>query len=172
VLASAAEASVTAEPKSFHLPDGRLAFNKLLRAFAAFWREHGLALQTAMPYPEAAPQLVLMAFLQRIVNGGGYIDREYGVGRGRVDLLLRWPYRGGDGAPQVQRRAIEIKVWRAGRADPRKQGLEQLDDYLGQLRLARGVLVIFDRRKPRRVAAPRFEDTSTPSGRAVRLLRA
>jgi hypothetical protein len=172
VLASAAEESVTADPQSFVLPDGRLAFNKLLRAFAAFWQEHGAALQTAMPYPEAAPQLVLMAFFQRIVNGGGYIDREYGVGRGRVDLLLRWPYRGGDGARKVQRRAIELKVWRAGRPDPKKQGLEQLDGYLGLRRLARGLLVIFDRRKPRRVAVPRFEDTTTPSGRTVRLLRA
>ena len=36
----------------------------------------------------------------------------------------------------------------------------------------RGVLVIFDRRRPRRVPVPRFEDTTTPSGRAVRLLRA
>ncbi len=33
-----------------------------------------------------------MAYLQRTVNGGGYIDREYGVGRGRIDLLVRWPY--------------------------------------------------------------------------------
>jgi hypothetical protein len=172
VLASAAEESVTADPKSFVLPDGRLAFNKLLRAFAAFWQEHGPALQTAMPYPEAAPQLVLMAFMQRIVNGGGYIDREYGVGRGRVDLLLRWPYRGADGTRKVQRRAVELKVWRAGRADPKKQGLEQLDGYLAQLRLGRGVLVIFDRRRPRRAAAPRFEETTAPSGRAVRVMRA
>ncbi len=172
VLASAAEESVTADPKSFVLPDGRLAFTRLLRAFAAFWQEHGLALQTAMPYPEAAPQLVLMAFMQRIVNGGGYIDREYGVGRGRVDLLLRWPYRGKDGSRHVQRRALEIKEWRASRVDPEKQGLAQLDGYLKQLRLTRGVLVIFDRRNPRRVAPPRFQDTTTTSGRAVRLLRA
>ena len=172
VLASAAEESVLSDPQSFILPDGRLAFKALLRAFAASWQEHGLALQTAMPYPEAAPQLVLMAFLQRLVNGGGYIDREYGVGRGRVDLLLRWPYRGKDGARRVQRRALEIKVWRAGRPDPRTQGLEQLDGYLAQIRLGRGVLVIFDRRKPGRVAAPRFEDATTPSGRVVRLMRA
>jgi hypothetical protein len=40
-------------------------------------------------YHEVAPQLVLMAWLQRIVNGGGYVEREYGVGRGRTDLLVR-----------------------------------------------------------------------------------
>ena len=172
VLASAAEASITAEPRSFVLPDGRLAFKRLLREFAGFWTEHGLALQAAMPYHEAAPQLVLMAWLQRLVNGGGYIDREYGVGRGRVDLLVRWPYRRKDGTRALQRRAVEIKVWRPGQADPLKRGLEQLDGYLGQMRLARGVLVIFDRRKPGRAAAPRFEETRTPKGRTVRLLRA
>jgi hypothetical protein len=172
VLAGAVEESIVAEPRSFVLPDGRLAFKKLLREFASFWAEHGLALQTSMPYHEAAPQLVLMAWLQRLVNGGGYIDREYGVGRGRVDLLVRWPYRRNDGAKAVQKRALEIKVWRPGQADPYERGLEQLDGYLAQMRLARGVLVIFDRRKPGRAVKPRFEDTNTPSGRAVRLLRA
>jgi hypothetical protein len=172
VLAGAAEESIVVEPRSFVLPDGRLAFKKLLREFADFWAEHGLALQAAMPYHEAAPQLVLMAWLQRLVNGGGQIDREYGVGRGRVDLLIRWPYRLQDGTKAVQRRALEIKVWRPGQADPCKRGLEQLDGYLGQMRLASGVLVIFDRRKPGRAGKPRFEDTKTPKGRAVRLLRA
>jgi hypothetical protein len=113
-----------------------------------------------------------MAWLQRLVNGGGQIDREYGVGRGRVDLQVRWPYRLADGTSAVQRRALEIKVWRPDQADPRKRGLEQLDGYLEQMRLARGVLVIFDRRKPDRPVKPRFEDTKTPKGRVVRLLRA
>ncbi len=71
-----------------------------------------------MPYHAVAPQLVLMAWMQRLVNGGGYIDREYGVGRGRVDLLVRRPYHRSDGTKAVQRRALEIKVWRAGLADP------------------------------------------------------
>ena len=42
-------------------------------------------------YAEACPQLLLQAFLQRIVNGGGYIDCEYGLGRKRTDLLIRMP---------------------------------------------------------------------------------
>ncbi len=44
-----------------------------------------------------------MAFLQRVVNGGGFIDREYGVGRRRIDLLVRWPYAGEHGQHQWQR---------------------------------------------------------------------
>ncbi|MBK8257546.1 MAG: AAA family ATPase [Polyangiaceae bacterium] len=171
VLAGAVEANVTDEPRAFVLPDGRLAFRRLLRAFTRFWREHGDALLGATPYHEVAPQLVFMAFLQRIVNGGGYVDREYGVGRGRVDLLVRWPYRLANGRMAVQRRAIEIKVWRPQSPDPVKKGLVQLDGYLAHLGLRRGTLVLFDRRK-KAAQKPVFLDKTTPSGRSVRLLRA
>jgi hypothetical protein len=171
VLAGKVEANVTDEPRAFVLPDGRLAFRKLLRAFGRFWREHGAALLGATPYHEVAAQLVFMAFLQRIVNGGGYVDREYGVGRGRIDLLVRWPYRLPDGRAAVQRRAIEIKVWRPRSADPLNKGLSQLDGYLSELGLRRGTLVIFDRRN-KAVCRPRFLDTTTRAGRTVRLLRA
>lgn len=99
------------------------------------------------------------------------MDREYGVGRGRIDLLVRWPYELPDGRRAVQRRAIELKVWRPGAPDPLKKGLLQLDGYLASLGLRRGTLVIFDRRR-KPAARPRFLDTTTPAGRTVRLLRA
>ena len=34
-----------------------------------------------------------MAFLQRIINGQGRIEREYAAGRGRVDLAIEWQGR-------------------------------------------------------------------------------
>ncbi|MCG5500805.1 hypothetical protein [Ectothiorhodospira lacustris] len=37
---------------------------------------------------EASPQLLMQAFLQRFVNGGGRITREYGLGRKRTDLFI------------------------------------------------------------------------------------
>lgn len=97
VLTTGVEVNVLADPRAFVLPDGRLDFPLLLREFAEFWCEHGEILTNAQHYHEAAPQLVLMGFLQRTVNGGGYIDREYGVGRGRIDLLVRWPWTTPDG---------------------------------------------------------------------------
>jgi hypothetical protein len=172
VLASYAEERIDASPASFVLPDGRLAFRRLLRAFAAFWREHGEVLASGMPYPEVAPQLVLMAFLQRIVNGGGFIDREYGVGRGRIDLLVRFPYAKPGGGRLVQRRALELKVWRQGRKDPLREGLAQIDAYLASLRLGRGTLVIFDARGRLARKAPRFEEVKSPRGRVITLIRA
>src|SRR5262249_20072573 len=130
VLAGSVEPEIVAEPRSFVLPDGRLDFRRILREFAAFWRENGDVLATGLPYHEVSPQLVLMAFLQRVVNGGGFIDREYGIGRGRIDLLVRWPYRDAGGGRAWQREALELKVWRDKTKDPLAKGLEQLDGYL------------------------------------------
>jgi hypothetical protein len=173
VLAGNAEPKVVVEPKSFVLPDGRLDFERLLREFATFWGEHGEVLAAGMTYQEVAPQLVLMAFLQRVVNGGGQVDREYGVGRGRIDLLVRWPYQEA-GQRRLQRHALELKVWREGEKDPLEKGLAQLDDYLNRLGLDEGVLVIFDRRAETggTEARTRIEPAQAPSGRKVTVLRA
>ena len=174
VLASPAQDEVFAEPRSFVLPDGRLDLDKILHDFAEFWREHGDVLSTGMPYHEVAPQLVLMAFLQRVVNGGGFIDREYGIGRGRIDLLVRWRYTDAAGKPCWQRAALELKVWRDKQRDPLDKGLSQLDGYLDKTGLSTGVLVIFDRRTDAEdiEARTRFEQAVTPAGRRVTLLRA
>lgn len=171
VLAVRVEREVTVEPRSFVAPDGRLDLRRLLEEFAAFWALHGEVLAGRIPYPEAAPHLVLMAYLQRVVNGGGYVDREYGVGRGRIDLLVRWPFDEG-GRRAWQQEAVELKVWKDGRADPLPLGLEQLDHYLERLSLDHGTLVVFDRRRDRRptAARTRLEQATTPSGRAVTVL--
>jgi len=160
------------------MPDGRLDMARLLHEFAGFWREHGEVLESRLPYHEVAPQLVLMAYLQRIVNGGGYVDREYGVGRGRIDLCVRFPYAGPDGRRAWQREALELKVWASGKPDPKpdpkEDGLAQLEAYLTRLGLEQGALVIFDRRAEALPipARTRFEEARTPNGLAVTLLRA
>jgi hypothetical protein len=172
VLSAVVEGNVTAEPRSFVLPDGRLDLGRILREFAEFWIEHGEILTGALAYHEVAPQLVLMAYLQRVVNGGGYIDREYGVGRGRIDLCVRWPYREADGARTWQREALELKVWAKGKPDPLGRGLLQLEGYLDLLGLGRGVLAIFDRR-PEALpieARTRFEAARTAKGYEVTVL--
>lgn len=174
VLADSTEAAITAAPSSFRFDDGRIDFPRLLREFASFWGQHGDILTSRDNYHEAATQLVLMGYLHRIVNGAGHIDREIGVGRGRIDLLIRQPYRDNDGTRAEQREAIEIRVWAGHHGDPLAEVLAQLDGYLHRLALDTGTLVIFDRRP---VAKPIPERTEygtarTPSGRTVTLLRA
>ncbi|MCP3915746.1 MAG: ATP-binding protein, partial [bacterium] len=165
--------------RSFVLPDGGLDTDDLLDAFVDFWREHAESFLSRQPYSEAAAQLVCMAYFQRIVNGGcrplggtegglRSIDREYVVGSGRIDLCIRWPMADGT----VQRFALELKVWRPGRADPEKAGLGHLNRYLSRLGLDEGTLVIFDQRPS---AAPFAErgsrKTRIVDGRKILVLR-
>ncbi|MDY0301784.1 MAG: AAA-like domain-containing protein, partial [Trichlorobacter sp.] len=51
--------------------DHRLDMTKLLTAFQQFFREHSDIWSEGFSYKEAAPQLLMQAFLQRIINGGG-----------------------------------------------------------------------------------------------------
>ncbi|GAA0954156.1 hypothetical protein GCM10009550_37050 [Actinocorallia libanotica] len=104
-----------------------------------------------------------MGWLHRVVNGGGLIDREYAIGRGRIDLLIRWPLP--DRTEQWE--AIELKVHRPGRPDPLTRGLVQLDRHLDRLGLAQGTLVVFDQHSE----LPTFTETTSPSGRTITLLR-
>jgi len=123
-LTEGIEASLGAVRPSWLTPNGQLSLEKLQEAFLKFWRQHGAPLLKAAPYAEVAPQLVLMAFLNRVANGGGRVEREYAIGSGRLDLLLE--YKG-------VRLAIECKVKRPGRRDPVGAGLDQLDEYLSGL---------------------------------------
>lgn len=145
--------------------DGTLDAERLLDAFLAFWRRHGQPLLRAAPYHEVAPHLVLMAFLDRVANGGGRVEREYALGRGRMDLLLVY---------RDVRLAIELKVWRPGAGDPLTEGLEQLDGYLARMGLGEGWLVIFDRRPDALPLEERLgvDPATTPAGRSVRVIRA
>jgi hypothetical protein len=132
-------------------PDGRLDISKLLRDFQQFFRENIESWREGFDYKEAGFQLLLQAFLQRIVNGGGLIEREYALGRGRVDLLVRWRYPSDAtrSAQREQRIVLELKTIRASSHDPNKalpDGLEQTARYAEQSDAAEAHLVICDER--------------------------
>jgi len=129
VLTNILEISVGSIRPSWLTQNGQLSLEKLQEAFLKFWRQHGAPLLKAAPYAEVAPQLVLMAFLNRVANGGGRVEREYAIGSGRLDLLLE--YKG-------VRLAIECKVQRPDGNDALTEGLEQLDEYLAGLGWAEG----------------------------------
>ncbi len=119
---------------------GRLDVEKLMAAFQTFFRENSEHWRQRFDYQEAWPQLLLQAFLQRIVNGGGRIEREFGLGRRRVDLLILWTQGG-----RLQRFAVECKVLRKGLESTISEGLEQIADYMDGCAAEAGHLVIFDR---------------------------
>ena len=146
--------------------DGRLDMPRLLAAFQQFFREHSEHWLQLFEYREAGPQLLLQAFLQRIVNGGGQIYREYGLGRKRTDLLVVWPtslvatsppaslIQKGDSRAQelspTQRIVLELKVigggrWKGSVESAIREGLEQTAAYMDRCAALEGHLLIFDR---------------------------
>ncbi|BAU13012.1 unknown protein [Leptolyngbya sp. NIES-3755] len=165
VLTITPSASLPQIQPTWLTPEGALNPDKLLEAFLTFWRQHGEPLLNSASYHEIAPHLVLMAFLHRVVNGGGTLEREYAIGSDRMDLCLRYG--------QVTL-GIELKVWRTNRADPKTAGLNQLEGYLARLGLETGWLVIFDRRRNAAPIEERLatELATTPQGRTVTIVRA
>jgi hypothetical protein len=165
MLALTAQASLPHIRPTWLTNAGTLDLERLRAAFLVFWQQHGEPLLGTAPYPEIAPHLVLMAFLHRVANGGGTLEREYAIGRDRMDLCLRY------GAVTL---GIEIKTWRARRSDPLGDGLAQLDGYLARLGQATGWLVIFDQRPgaPPIETRTTTEEATTPSGRTVSVIRA
>ncbi len=160
------------EPAWYIRPDGRMDLPKLLAAFQQFFREHSESWVERFDYREAGPQLLMQAFLQRIVNhvlsevegGGGRVEREYGLGRMRTDLLVVWPVssqssgiRGQESGASiplpastpasraVQRAVIELKLLHKSLDATLADGLRQTWEYADRCAAGEAYLVIFDR---------------------------
>jgi hypothetical protein len=114
--------------------DGGLDMDGLLKGFQEFWRENSDIWIEKYQYKEAAPHLILQAFLQRVINGGGTIDREYATGRRRIDLCVHF---------HGQKFPIEIKLHYGEKTLP--DGHVQLGQYMETLGCDKGWLVIFNR---------------------------
>ena len=164
VLAYVTTASIGYVQPIWLSEQGEFLGDRLLEAFLLFWRQHGEPLFASTPYPEIATHLVLMAFLHRVVNGGGTLEREYAIGSGKMDICLRY------GKVTL---GMELKVWRDRRPDPLKEGLPQLDKYLSGLSLDKGWLVIFDRRSglPPLCDRTTTENVISPAGREIIVIR-
>ncbi len=147
-LMYAEEDMILHETQWYVKPDGDLDMDGLLTGFQGFFREHSEHWIERFQYKEAGPQLLLQAFLHRIVNAGGRIEREYALGRRRTDLLIVWPPRPEGvvepGAP-AHRHVVECKILRGGIAATIREGVEQTLDYMDKCRGESGHLVIFDR---------------------------
>ena len=133
--------------------DGSLDVVELLTAFQTFFREHSEHWVKRFAYREAGPQLLLQAFLQRIVNSGGRIEREYGLGKMRTDLLIVWPQ-----GEQTRKFVIECKVLHRSLEQTLAEGLEQTAEYMDRCDAEAGHLVVFDRREGRRWTDKVFRD--------------
>ena len=133
-LAYAKQEEILQQLSWYQKADGLLDMHKLLAGFTEFYRESADVWLEKFAYKESGPHILLLAFLQRIINGGGRIHREYALGRKRVDLRIDW---------KSQRFVIEIKIYRT-KAD-RLKGLQQTAEYMDISGATEGHLVLFDR---------------------------
>ena len=143
-LTFSTQLTIAQDPLWYVQPDGRLDMPKLLTAFQDFFRQHSEHWIERFDYKEAGPQLLLQAFLQRIVNGGGRVEREYGLGHMRTDLLVIWSVPSGEGEA-TQRVVIELKLLYQSLEATLAAGLAQTWKYMDRCGAEAGHLVIFDR---------------------------
>ena len=153
------------EEKTGYLAEDTLDIERLLKGFQAFYCENGEQWGLRLAYREAGPQLLLQAYLQRVVNGGGRVEREYALGRRRTDLLVRWPLA----ADRERRIVLECKVRRARDAMKSllEQGLEQTRDYMDRCGTAEGHLIVFESDQSKTWEERLFRREETKNGASV-----
>ena len=150
-LTHVVQGSIMRRAESFLDGAGRLDVPKLMGDFQAYFRQHSEAWGMTVKYMAASAQLLLHAYLQKVFNSGGRIEREYAMGRGRTDLLLLWPQGGQWGRGKVSRHVIECKALRQGRslATTVRQGVRQTAGYMDRCAAESGHLLVFDQRPGR-----------------------
>jgi len=107
--------------------------NILLVEFQDFYSERSESWLDKFSFHESGKQLLLMAFLQRIVNGGGKTTREMAVGRGRTDLVIEY-----EGDTFVLELKIRHKNYNSTKA------YTQLIRYLDIKKQPQGYLILFE----------------------------
>jgi hypothetical protein len=122
-----------------YIKAGKININALLKNFQSFWRENSeiwveCYKKHLYQYDEAAPHLVIQAFLQRVINGGGSISREMALGKNRADICIEW---------EEQKYPIELKLYKGVKTI--KESTEQILKYMERVGSKEGWVVIFDR---------------------------
>ena len=122
-----------------YIVNGKIDINTLLKEFQGFWRENSEIWtkrykENFYRYDEAAPHLVIQAFLQRVINDGGQIVREMALGTRRADICIEW---------ENQKYPVELKILKDKKSIP--EALVQLSSYIDKCGAKEGWLVVFDR---------------------------
>jgi hypothetical protein len=135
------------ETLNLQTAEGQLDINLSLKEFQKFWKRNSEKWEEVLSkekndlnYAAAFPHIFLTAFLQRILNGGGRIEREYAAGRGRMDMAIEYG---------KQLFVIEIKLLRDNDTSEivLKEGVKQIRAYRDKVGPdIPSYLIIFDRR--------------------------
>jgi hypothetical protein len=146
---------------SRYLKNGRVDMDCLMRDFQQFWRENSAIWREKFDYKEAAPHLIMMAFLQRVANGGGQIIRDIASGTGHLDICLIYENR---------KYPVELKI-RYGDKYIVK-GLNQIAKYMDIFDCDEGWMVVFDRRSTVKWVDKIYMKKETTDGKTVTIVGA
>ena len=152
------DAMIRSVPETPWVKEDGLDMAGLMAAFQQFWRENSGADRNIMGYRESVPHLVLMAFLQRVTNGGGHINREMALGTGRLDLCVE--FRGA-------RYAIEVKTSDNFQGE---KSYGQCAQYLDTLGLAEGWMPIFEKSKEKTWDEKIYSRDETVDGKTIHVI--
>ena len=144
------QSSIVNQEQEWYLKkDNSVDMIKLLKAFQQFFRTNSNSWIERFDYKEAGPQLLLQAFLQRLINGGGRINREYGLGRKRTDIFIEWPIDKEKGffGEKIQKVIIETKILYGNLETTIQKGIEQTFEYGDIVGAKEQHLIIFNRDK-------------------------
>ena len=130
----------------------------MLQDFQQFWRENSDVWQERFQYKEAAPHLILQAFLQRVFNGGGDVQREMATGKERLDLCITY---------HDKKYPIELKINRGKQSVER--GIEQIAGYMDTLGCSEGWLVVFDRNQEKSWDEKIYQKMEVVNGKTVNI---
>ena len=152
------DAMIRNVPETPWVKDDGLDMAGLMAAFQRFWRENAGADRDIMGYREAVPHLVLMAFLQRVTNGGGQINREMALGAGRLDLCVE--FRGA-------RYAVEVKTSDNFKGE---KSYAQCAKYLDNLGLTEGWMPIFEKSRDKTWDEKIYTRDETVDGKTIHII--
>lgn len=119
---------------------GMLNIPKLLTVFRIFFRDFYPSWVEDFQYKEVGPQLLTLAFLNRIISDNGTIEFLYGIGRMCTNIIMYWPYPQG-----VQKVVLELRMidnWGVEKA--LTKGGEHLAEFSKSISGTESHLLIFD----------------------------
>ncbi|MDR2233124.1 MAG: ATP-binding protein [Tannerella sp.] len=140
--------------------NGSVDMNLLLKDFQQFWRENSDIWQERFQYKEAAPHLILQAFLQRVFNGGGDVHREMATGKDRLDLCINY---------KDKKYPVEIKINRG--PESIEKGIDQTLRYMNTLGCPEGWLVVFDRDPNKSWDEKIHQETERQDGKTIHIFK-
>jgi hypothetical protein len=125
------QVSLPQNPLWYVLHNGKLDIEKVLNQFVVFYKENGEMITKRQLYTESAHHLSFMAWLQRLVNGGGIVRREYALGLKFIDLLVEFA---------GEKFAFELKTENHYK---REDALKQVSEYASRLGVSSVYLIVF-----------------------------